>query len=499
MKCTNCGHELEPGSGFCENCGMIMSLDNNDQSPESVNNAPKMQEDSFDYIENIPAEQNNPQEPAGQPEVSYDSLEEPQEELEPVYEDITSGEPVKTDDEAETEQDNNVYSNAAESDASVFENEASSQQPEENPENEEASVQEDNIQQQQDDDGLDEMLITKTKSKKGGIAVAVLIVVLVAVVAGAVTVIKGNFNVPVAGSAKNTSAQTTEQNDASEPETTKEEPTTKKEKETTEKETKETTEKETTDKETTTKKETTTEKETTTQKASAAAAVTSSVSTTQATSAATSNYSTTRPTTASTTKATTKPQTTAPTTTKPASDTTKPSGTTDKYGISDAVVKKPTSYLKNSYTAYITAEGVHMRSGPSKDSEHVLYLSKGADVKVLASQNGFYYIYSNRYGVYGWVSASYASKTRPQTNAETTVPNLVAPDKTYSSPATKYVNASKSLRLRKGPGSSYDVIKLIPNGYPVKVKGYSESAPGWVYVTDTTYGVSGWVSSAYLK
>ena len=26
MKCINCGHELEPGSGFCPECGMIMSL-----------------------------------------------------------------------------------------------------------------------------------------------------------------------------------------------------------------------------------------------------------------------------------------------------------------------------------------------------------------------------------------------------------------------------------------------------------------------------------------
>ena len=34
MKCPNCGHELEPGSGFCENCGMITSLEN-EEAPAS--------------------------------------------------------------------------------------------------------------------------------------------------------------------------------------------------------------------------------------------------------------------------------------------------------------------------------------------------------------------------------------------------------------------------------------------------------------------------------
>ena len=27
MKCNNCGSELKPGAGFCENCGMIISID----------------------------------------------------------------------------------------------------------------------------------------------------------------------------------------------------------------------------------------------------------------------------------------------------------------------------------------------------------------------------------------------------------------------------------------------------------------------------------------
>ena len=35
--------------------------------------------------------------------------------------------------------------------------------------------------------------------------------------------------------------------------------------------------------------------------------------------------------------------------------------------------------------------------------------------------------------------------------------------------------------------------------YPVKVIGYKSGVSGWVYVQDTTYGYTGWVSTAYLR
>ena len=118
---------------------------------------------------------------------------------------------------------------------------------------------------------------------------------------------------------------------------------------------------------------------------------------------------------------------------------------------------------------------------------------------MLARENGFLYVRSNRYSVYGWVSEKYVAKERVEAQTQVTVPNLVKPDKTYGTETVKYVTAAEGLRLRKGPGSNYDVIRVIRKGYPVKVKGYSSKASGWVYVTDTTHGVSGWVSSAYIK
>ncbi len=211
----------------------------------------------------------------------------------------------------------------------------------------------------------------------------------------------------------------------------------------------------------------------------------------------TTKPTTTKPTTtkpAPTTKPVTRPVTNPTTTTKPVV-TTKPT-TTDKFGINDVTVKKPSSYLAKSYTGYVTAEGVNLRSKPTTESDRVLYLSKGADVVVLAKENGFFYIKSNRYGVYGWVSATYIATSRPQ--SESVVQSgTVAPDKKYDTAQIKYT--TNGLNVRKGPSTSYDIVGLVPISYPVKVIGYKSGVSGWVYVQDTTYGYTGWVSTAYIK
>ena len=126
-------------------------------------------------------------------------------------------------------------------------------------------------------------------------------------------------------------------------------------------------------------------------------------------------------------------------------------------------------------------------------------LSVGADVRVTAEENGFYYVYSNRYGISGWVKKSYLGSSRPVAQTERPVAGVVAPDVTVDG-GTKTVNSGGTgLNLRKGPGTDYDVIRSIGDGYPVAVKGKSSTVTGWVYVTDITRGVSGWVASAYLE
>lgn len=262
------------------------------------------------------------------------------------------------------------------------------------------------------------------------------------------------------------------------------------EEESTEEESTEETSEEASTEETTEAEEMTTEEAVTTEPSSENEVVTTKPTTTAP---ATTRPTTTKPVT-TTRPATTKPVTTTkPTTTVPA--TTKPNTTTDPYGINDVAVKKPSNYVK-SFTGYVTAEGVNMRSKPTTSSDRVLFLSKGADVKVLAKENGFYYVYSNRYGVSGWVSSAYISTSRPTETTSKLYTGTVQPD-VKTTPKT--MHTTYSLNIRKGPSTSYPSVQIIATGYPVKVIGSKSGVSGWVYVTDLTYGVSGWVSTAYLK
>ena len=330
---------------------------------------------------------------------------------------------------------------------------------------------------------------SKPKKSGKGLVIAALILVLCVLCAGAYALKDYIPEILPSGTSpeESTFASTEE---PSEEDTTDAEETT--EEDTTEETTEETTEAEETTAEA---EETTTEAEEDTTETPVVVPSTKPTTTKPTT---TKPVVTTKPTTTKpvvTTKpTTTKPVvTTKPSTTKPT--TTKPNTTTDPYGINDVTVKKPSSYIK-SYTGYATAEGLNMRAKPDVNSPRVLFLSKGADVKVLAKEGGFLYVYSNRYGVYGWVSASYISTSRPTETTSKLYTGTVQPDvKTEA----KTMHTTYSLNIRKGPATSYDSVQIIATGYPVKVLGSKSGVSGWVYVTDLTYGVSGWVSTAYLK
>lgn len=498
MKCINCGHELEPGSGFCENCGMLMSLDDN-YGAEDTTEATDIFSEAAAYTEQT-AEQ-----AAESQAEEYTSDKETAEELETdETEEFVESEAVSEEEAAVSDPE----PDEAESDA----------QPEEESEEEAEAVpvitrtdtdEDEPFDAAQDDDepfdadayeqdaqsDKDDMYITAKGRKKGVIAAAVMIIVLAAVVALGVKIIKNNFDIkPVIGSTAEVTDKDTETDEAdetdkaTEKETEEADETT--EAEETEKETEEATE-ETTEKATTEKEEPSqTERETEGKTDEASAKPTTTAPSTTA-------PTTTAPST--TAPSTTAPSTTAPSATRTPSTTQRPSTTANPYGFNDVTVQKPGSTSSETYKVYSTVEGLNLRSGPSASSERVVYLPLGTSCTVYASQNGFLYVRSDRYGVYGWVSADYVSKSRPESKTTAAVSNLVSPDKTYSKAQTKHVNAAEGLRLRKGPGASYDIILLIDNGFPVKVIGYSSKVSGWVYVTDTTHGVSGWVSSAYIK
>lgn len=573
MKCGFCGNELEKGSEICPNCGMIISLgDENDSADdkvvESVYNVFKSNvenekstkekaqeleadptEEKVEFVMSLPefdeaAEPiKNDEDISDTPDVNpaekvsdEPSQEDMQAEFDaslPQMEDIplpetlmgdritgdiysstadeANSEPEKVEkvalDEADSEDESQFEVVEPDSDSAEekeekldirvpesnyiyadYDDYAKDESDEEKQEkSEKAQKAKENLDKISPDEKKKPVAKKKKKNKNNidGIkieAVLAVAIVIIAVIFGCAYAAKKNI-IPVIGDFFNQKETTTAANtSSSEDETTTTEEAA--EETTTEEATEETTTKPTTEEST---KETTT-KETTTKPTTSE----TTKKTTEQQVVPTTKPSTTKP---STTKpSTTKPSTTKPSTTKPS--TTKPTTTKNPYGINNVAAQKPSSYLSKSYTAYVSAEGVILRSAPSSKGVKILCLSKGADVKVLAKQNGFYYIYSNRYGVYGWISASYILNERPTTNA-VTVSGTVTPDKKYDTAEIKYT--TNGLNVRKGPGTSYGIVGLVPISYPVKVIGYKSGVSGWVYVEDLTYGYTGWVSTAYLK
>ena len=554
MKCGFCGNELENGAQFCPNCGMIISLgeeneaaQENDAVVESVYNVFKSNiekeekapvanptaqeldidptEEKVEFVMSLPEFEDYAAEPIKASETEEAEIEAEAETEETVEEALAEEETIEVaysaDEYPAEEEIEDIYSYSSEEikeqeevqetlDIRVPEIDVIYEGPEKAPEPiavpKTAPKNDELRQKKQAKENLEKISPDKKENKKKpakdkkkgidgikiesvlGIAVAVVLVLFACVYAvknDKIPVLGELFandttttEAPVAGD--NTTDAPTSQEDTTEPtteESTTEEPTTEPSTEETTESTTEPTTKETTTETTTTKPTTT--KPTTTKPA----------------------VSTTKPSTTTTKPTTTKPvvttrpaTTTKPVTTKPVI-TTKPN-VTEGFGINDVEVKKPVSYLSKSYTAYVTVEGLTLRSKPTTESYKVLSLSKGADVLVLAKENGFCYIKSNRYGVYGWASASYLADSRPQSQS-VVQSGTVTPDKKYASTEIKYT--TNGLNVRKGPSTSYDIVGLVPISYPVKVIGYKSGVSGWVYVQDTTYGYTGWVSTAFLR
>lgn len=514
MKCSYCGNELEKGAEFCPECGMILGLNETREEKNSAKQEPEFKVP--EYTPNV-FKAMDIEEEADAPaaELEADTAEETVEVAESIpefvaeapeyvpaeiseFEDISSGDETEEDASEAEEEADEIQEEAEEVEETE---EAEEPEAERVPE---AAVtypeyadfaggnQENEIinptEEEYEEIGTDDIYV-KPSSKKGPL-VAVLLIALICVIVGGVYAVK-NF-VPVEPSepvattdvqagadvteGDTTAAATTEAEEV----TTEAEETSEAEEVTTEAETEAEAEEEE-EEPSTTKKVTTTKKKVTTTKAPSTTK--KKVTTTKAPS-------------------TTKKQTTTkkPSTTKiPADSKMQPvrPAYTGAFGINDVPVKQPKKRYSKAVIRYCTEEGVVLRSRPSSSSARVLYFSKGADLTVYAKENGFYYVKSNRYGVYGWISEKYTSKTRPEAKKAKVYKNTVKPDAEYEKKTTKHT--VDGVNIRKGPGTKYSAIRIIPIKYPVEVIGYKKGVKGWVYVKDTTYGIYGWVSSKYIK
>ena len=148
-------------------------------------------------------------------------------------------------------------------------------------------------------------------------------------------------------------------------------------------------------------------------------------------------------------------------------------------------LKKESSTSTTTNTMYVTASaGLNLRKGPSTSYAVIKTLSKGTEVTVISSSDGWSKV--NAGGVSGYVSSSYLSSTKPSTGSSS------SDESTSNSTSTMYT--TDRLNLRKGAGTSYSVITTLDKGIAVTVH---SSSNGWSKVS--VNGMTGYVSSSYLS
>ena len=148
-------------------------------------------------------------------------------------------------------------------------------------------------------------------------------------------------------------------------------------------------------------------------------------------------------------------------------------------------LKKESSTSTTTNTMYVTASaGLNLRKGPSTSYAVIKTLSKGTEVTVVSSSNGWSKV--NVGGVSGYVSSDYLSSTKPSTGSSS------SNESTSNSTSTMYT--TDRLNLRKGAGTSYSVITTLDKGVAVTVH---SSSNGWSKVS--VNGMTGYVSSSYLS
>ena len=148
-------------------------------------------------------------------------------------------------------------------------------------------------------------------------------------------------------------------------------------------------------------------------------------------------------------------------------------------------LKKESSTSTTTNTMYVTASaGLNLRKGPSTSYAVIKTLSKGTEVTVISSSDGWSKV--NAGGVSGYVSSSYLSSTKPSTGSSS------SDESTSNSTSTMYT--TERLNLRKGAGTSYSVITTLDKGIAVTVH---SSSNGWSKVS--VNGMTGYVSSSYLS
>lgn len=173
--------------------------------------------------------------------------------------------------------------------------------------------------------------------------------------------------------------------------------------------------------------------------------------------------------------------TTTPTPKPTATPTPKPTATPTPKPTATPTPKPTATPTPSESGTAIATDYVNLRTGPGTSYGVIRTLQKGEELEVLDSSNKDWVKVKTSKNETGWCSTEYIEFSDEESSGT---------EETLVAKTTDYVN------LRKGAGTSYDVIMTLPLGTTVTV--LDNSNKDWAKVKTST-GLTGWCSKEYLE
>ncbi|WP_151737371.1 N-acetylmuramoyl-L-alanine amidase [Paenibacillus tengchongensis] len=142
------------------------------------------------------------------------------------------------------------------------------------------------------------------------------------------------------------------------------------------------------------------------------------------------------------------------------------------------------------YTATVYASSLNVRSEPAKNAAVTGSLKQGARVTV--TDEAFGWLKVSGGGVSGWVAGYYLQQTGGSGGG---TPAVVQSSATASAAVRTATVTASSLRIRSGPGTTYEVKGALKERDTITVL---KTESGWARIR-TAAGETGWVSGQYIS
>jgi len=145
-------------------------------------------------------------------------------------------------------------------------------------------------------------------------------------------------------------------------------------------------------------------------------------------------------------------------------------------------------------TRYVMDGSLNFRSGPSTSDGVISVLRAGSAVQLTGEQaNGFAKVTFN--GASGWAFAQFLSTTGGNGTGTGTPPASGGSVPVGDSVTGSATVVNGPLNQRRGPGTTYAVITVMPNGAVVELMGGAQAG----FLPIRSNGVKGWASATYLS